>query len=217
MPAPSIDPERPDIQEVLDAETGTLTDDAVIDASLFSGTAHEPVCAKGIAVEGSKIVESVLAGSILRAPRFVDCVFERADCASASWTDARIVRSVFTGCKLTGFDARGTEFRDVTFSECKMPDSFLVESTLTRVRFDSCKLNGLDLCGAKIKSVAIHSSDARNLRLQGAKIDTLDLRGSLIDGISLDPGSVAHLLIDPTQGGAIAQALGARVREIDHR
>jgi len=97
------------------------------------------------------------------------------------------------------------------FQECKMPDAFMPESSLDRVLFDSCQLSGLDLSGSKLAHVTMCHCDARNLRLLDARIDTLDLRGSQIEGLAIEPRSIAQLIIDPTQAPALAHAMGARV------
>jgi uncharacterized protein YjbI with pentapeptide repeats len=155
----------------------------------------------------------VLARSTLTGVQACDCVFEQADLAGSTWTDARIVRTQFTACRLTGWDARMSTMRDVVFNECKLRDGLLSETTLARVRFDSCQLTDLDLSYAQLESVAIHRCDARNLRLDNARIGLLDLRSSIIDGIALDATQLKGIVIDQHQAPVIAMALGVRICE----
>ena len=213
-----IEPEQPDaFDETLLTETNidALVDSAILDGVRLLGAGNPPAAARALVLEGSVVQGAVLAGSRLPSLRCLDTRLERADASAATWVDARLVRTRFSGCKLSGFDARGAELRDVVFDHCKAPDLIFTQATLARVRFDDCRLTGLDLGGAKIESCAIRGCDARNLRLQGAKIGLLDLRGSLIDGITPDQASLSSIVIDPTQLPAVAAAVGLRVLDLE--
>ncbi len=214
-----IEPEKPDeeidFHEPLDViDVRELRSLKPIYEVQLAGIPDAPLHGKEFSISIGQVLGRALMESTLSGFSLVDVALVRADCSNATWVDARIVRTRFDGCKLTGFDARGGELRDVVFNECKMSDTFMVESKLTRVRFDGCKISGLDLCDSKVNSVAIRGCDARNLRLMGAKIELLDLRGSMIEGIAIDPGSVGGVIIDPMQSCAIASALGARVMDL---
>ncbi len=211
-----MQPEAPDLDEQVSFTSIAI--DALGPQSMhehiqLSGDPVAGFSARTVALSGSRMVGPALMGTTLPALRLVDCLLDRADCANATWVDARLVRCRFQSCKATGLDIRGGALRDVVFHECKMPDAFMPESSLDRVLFDSCQLTGLDLSGSKLTHVRITNCDARNLRLLDAKIDRLDLRGSQIDGLAIDPRSISALVIDPLQAPALAQALGARIAD----
>jgi uncharacterized protein YjbI with pentapeptide repeats len=207
-------PEAPDLDEQVSYTSISI--DALGPQSMhehvqLSGDPDAGFSARAVALSSSRVVGPALMGTTLPALRLVDCHLDRADCANATWVDARMVRCRFQSCKATGLDIRGGSLRDVVFHECKMPDAFMPESTLDRVRFESCQLHALDLSGSKITHVRIADCDARNLRLLDARIEKLDLRGSRIDGIAIDARSIGELIIDPLQAPPLAQAMGARV------
>ncbi len=218
MPVPSINPESPTTGEP--EQLGALAVDAIVDRGRFDevlvqGEGSAKVIASNAAFEGSLLAGAGLMGSKLQGIACVDCRFDRADLANASWTDGRFVRTAFNECRLTGFDGWGSQMRDVRFVGCKGPDAIFTRSSCTRVRFDGCQLAGMDLSESQIDSLAIHDCDARNLRLIGSRISFLDLRGSLIDGIVFDIESLKGIVIDPSQAGAIARSLGVRVEAIE--
>ncbi len=215
-PIKEIVPEAPSQGEFAQVASEQLVDGAVLESVSLSGDCVKPKIVQRLGIEGSRIAGGVLAGSKLPGVRMVDCCFDRADLAGATWNDARIVRTRLEESRLTGFDARMSELRDVMFHKCKMPESFLSEAQLTRVRFDECMMPGLDLSNAKIHSVVINGCDARSLNLLGAKIEFLDLRGSMIEGIAVDPMFISGIVIDPTQAEAIAHALGVQVADIGY-
>ncbi|MFG0245127.1 MAG: pentapeptide repeat-containing protein [Phycisphaerales bacterium JB052] len=211
-------PEPPDLDEHHElAAIGPeqLAPNAAFELAELSGETQSPtngsIHARGLAWSMCRLTGRSLMGSTLAAMRCVDCVFDRADAANATWVDARLVRCRFNACKLTGLDIRGGTLRDVAFHDCKMPDAFMPETALDRVLFESCQLSGLDLSGAKLAKVALRDCDARNLNLLGARVDTLDLRGSQIEGLSIEPRSVVQIILDPTQSPALAMAMGARI------
>lgn len=213
-PIKEIVPESPSQGGLVEVASERLVDGAMLESVSLSGDCIKPKIVQRLGIEGSRITGSVLAGSKLPGVRMVDCCFDRADLAGATWNDARLVRTRLEESRLTGFDARMSELRDVVFHKCKMPESFLSETQLTRVRFEECQMPGLDLSNAKIHSAVINNCDARSLNLLGAKIEFLDLRGSMIDGIAIDPLFVNGLIIDATQATAIAQSLGVRVADL---
>ncbi len=220
MPVPPINPESPAVGEP--EQLSTLSVNAIVDRGRFDEVHVQseglaPISASNVSFEGSVLSGSGLMGSKLQGIACVDCRFDRADLASASWTDGRFVRTVFNECRLTGFDGWGTQMRDVRFVGCKGPDAIFTRSSCTRVRFDGCQLAGMDLSESQIDSLAIHDCDARNLRLIGSRISLLDLRGSLIEGLVFDIESLKGIVIDPSQAGAIAQSLGVRVEAIEPR
>jgi len=167
--------------------------------------------ARKVAFHGVRVVGKALARTTLPGLGLTDCVLDRADVSSGTWTDARLVRVMFDGCKLTGLDARGADLRDVVFRDCKAPECLLSESAITRVVFENCRVTDLDLSGARITSMRFRGCDLRNLRLTGAKIGLLDLRGCEISGIAIDPGAMGGIVIETTQSPAIAAAVGVRV------
>lgn len=211
-----MQPEAPDLDA--DATLAAIDADSLQSQSIhehveLSGVPEAGLRSRGVALSSSRVLGPALMGSTMPGLRLVDCLLDRADCANATWVDARLVRCRFNACKATGLDIRGGSLRDVVFHECKMPDAFMPESSLDRVLFDSCQLSGLDLSGSKITHVRIANCDARNLRLLDARIEKLDLRGSQIDGLAIDPRSISALIIDPLQAPALAQAMGARLAD----
>ena len=210
----SIIAEPPDLDtvEFCDASSA-LNDKAVYERLHLNTPFTQPIHARSIAFDQSKLTNTSLISSTLPSSRWTDCAIETADLSSATWIDARLIRVHITNTKLTGFDARGAELRDVHYKECKAPDMLLTETKLTRVRFDHCQLTSLDLSGATIHSLAINHSDARNLRLINAKIDHLDLRDSLIESIAVSPSQLKHITITPSQAPALARALGVNIIE----
>lgn len=211
MAAPT-GPEAPDLpDELVAAAPGSFRDHGVLEGVQITDQLDAAPHARGVAVYQSRVAGRSLAASKLPALRLTDCLFDRADLAGVTWVDARIVRVRFQGCRLTGFDARGSELRDVLFSECKLPDAFFVESSLDRVTINACQATNLDLTGAAIGRLAIRGCDAMGLRLAGTRIEHLDLRGSAIDGIIIEPATVRRLTIDPAQASALAAALGAAI------
>jgi uncharacterized protein YjbI with pentapeptide repeats len=210
----TITPELPDLESIdfCDAPS-TLEDNTTIDHAHLNAPFAQPIHARGIVFDQSKLTNTALMTSTLPSSRWTDCAIETADLSSATWIDARLIRVTITNTKLTGFDARGAELRDVHYKECKAPDMLLTETKLTRVRFDHCQLTSLDLSGATIHSLAINHCDARNLRLIDAKIDHLDLRDSLIESIAISPNQLRHITITPSQAPALARALGVNIIE----
>jgi len=212
-PIKVIEPEEPEIGSVDGLQIVAI--EAVTDRSAHECVRFEggdlPIRASSISLDQSLIESNAFAGSTLASATIKDCVFDHADLANATWAGARLVRTRFVGCRLTGFDLRHSELRDVVFVDCKMPDSLFMETTLTRVRFDECQMTNQDISGSTIESLALSGCKADGLRLDGARISLLDLRGSSIEGISLDERSADGVVIDPLQSPAIAQAMGVRV------
>jgi uncharacterized protein YjbI with pentapeptide repeats len=217
-PIKVIEPDEPEIDSA--DELQSVAAESVIDRSALERvrivSAESPIRAGSISLDQSVIESDAFAGSTLPSAQIKDCIFDHADLAGATWTGARLVRTRFVGCRLTGFDLRLADLRDVVFIDCKMPDSLFMETTLTRVRFDECQMTNQDLSGATIESLAIRNCKADGLRLDGARISLLDLRGSGIEGISLDTKSTAGIVIEPIQSPAVAQALGVQVCDRDH-
>jgi len=217
-PTKHIEPEAPDLppsEELGDLDLKTITDRAMLERVRLS-EGETPINANSVMLDQSLIVAGALAGSRLPGVMMSDCLFDHADLAGASWTDARIQRTKFVECRLSGFDLRMGELRDVVFERCKMPDSFFSEMKLIRVRFDDCQLTNLDLSFSAIESLAMRDCNARFLRLNDARVSHCDLRGSTIDGISFDVKSAPGLVIEPVQSPAIASSMGVRVIDRDH-
>lgn len=207
---PGREPEPPDlVDDTQPALGGSLVDRASLESVTLSEPQPNP--ARDVSLSSCRVSGHTLSASTLPALRAIDTLFTGADCAGATWVDARLVRCIFESCKCTGLDTRGGNLRDVRFHECKMPDAFMPESTLDRVWFESCNISGLDLSGSTLGNVTIRDCDARGLRLLKARITALDLRGSRIDHLAIEPGSVRHLIIDPLQAPSLAESLGARV------
>jgi len=217
-PTKNTQPTPPDSQPVdqlTAAGVSDLQNNADLESTLFNKPTPTPIHAHDITLYQSTIQGQTLTASTLPNARFTDCTFDCADLSAATWIDARIIRTSFTNCKLTGFDARGTDLRDVLFKDCKIPDAFFQDATLTRVRFDNCHLPNLDLSGSTIHSLSIHNSTAPSLRLLATKVTHIDLRASRIDHIALDPANLKAILIDPTQAHEFARALGVQIKGIN--
>lgn len=170
--------------------------------------------ATGLTFEAALFVGAALARSKFRDVAMRDVRLDRCDMSNADWTGASLVRSEFLGTKLIGFTSAESRWRDILVR--KSPGRLAVWQ---QTRFDACRFEECDLAeasfeGATLRNVVFRDCDLGGVRFVGATLENVDLRGSRIDGLHLDPASVAGLIIDPTQAPIIAALAGARIEEI---
>lgn len=170
--------------------------------------------AAGMTFEAAVFVGAALARSKFPDVALRDVRLDRCDLSNADWAGGSLVRSEILGTKLIGFASAESRWRDVLVR--KSPGRLAV---FQQTRFDSCRFEECDLAeatfeGATLKNVVFRECDLAGVRFVGATLENVDLRGSRIDGLHLDPASVAGLIIDPTQAPIVAALAGARIEEV---
>jgi len=157
---------------------------------------------RGADLSGSCLGELVrvnLDGALLRGayvPHLTDCSARNADFSGVRFNPAVIVRTDFTGAKLTvdGSYTRSEQavFRDADLTRAQLQDStfpkadfaganltgaFLDKCDLTNANFRGANLSQTSLCRAKLAN-----ADLSGANLTGANLAGADLTGALVEG-----------------------------------
>jgi uncharacterized protein YjbI with pentapeptide repeats len=171
--------------------------------TIASGSRYEDEVLQGIELGGVEVRSSefhecrfdggTLCESVLRACRFVECVFERCDLSLV-----RLPGSAFSACHFENSKIIG-----VNWTEASWPATRLWPP----VSFARCVLNhstflGLDLTGVRITECTALDVDLREANLTGACFDGTDLTGSQFGRTDLtdaDLRSAKGYRIDPRE------------------
>jgi uncharacterized protein YjbI with pentapeptide repeats len=161
----------------------------------------------GADLSGSSLGELVrvnLDGAILSqayVPHLTDCSARKADFGGARFNPAVIVRTDFTGARLTGVQggytrSERTIFRDADLTRALLQDSSFLQAdfagaNLTRVFLDHCDLTGANLRGANLARAGLSRAnlahaDLSGANLAGANLAGADLTDAIVEGTNFE-------------------------------
>jgi uncharacterized protein YjbI with pentapeptide repeats len=134
-------------------------------------------------------------------------VFERVDLSSARWTEVRIERARFTGCRLSGLAWSEGSLGNVLFEDCRLDyASFRQVDVVGPVAFVNCTLTEASVVGGRWRSVAMDSCRLGGIEFDGCDLRGADLRGNPLDGVR-GVGSLRGVTIAAEQVEQLAAAL----------
>jgi uncharacterized protein YjbI with pentapeptide repeats len=133
---------------------------------------------------------------------FTNCTFENCNFFGATFTDCKVVGSMFDRCQLDQLSVVGGDWSFVG-----LPGAVLKNAAFSDVRMREVDLVGVQGDGTTMRRCDLSGSSFAKASLEGA-----DLRGSDLSGI--EPGTVnlRNAIIDFNQAVLIATAYGLDVR-----
>ncbi len=139
-------------------------------------------------------------------------VFEQVDLSSARWTDVKVERTRFTGCRLSGLAWSEGSLANVLFEDCRLDyASFRQVDLVGPVVFVNCTLTEVSVVGGRWRTVAVDSCRLAGMEFDGCDLRGADLRGNLLDGVR-GVESLRGVTIGVEQVGQLANALVADLR-----
>jgi uncharacterized protein YjbI with pentapeptide repeats len=157
---------------------------------------------RGADLSGSSLGELVrvnLDGAILPqayVPHLTDCSARKADFSSVRFNPAVIIRTDFTGAKLTGVSASYTRSEQAVFRHADLTGASFEDSTflkadfaganLTRAILDKCDLTGASFRGANLSNTSFCRAKLANADLSGANLARANLAGADLTGATVE-------------------------------
>jgi uncharacterized protein YjbI with pentapeptide repeats len=149
-----------------------------------------------------------LAGAYV--PHLTDCSARQADFSHVRFNPAVIVRTDFTGAKLTAVQGSYTRSEQAVFRDADLTGALLQESTfsgadfaganLTRSFLDKCDLAGArfrdaNLCDASLCRANLADANLSGANLTGVNLAGADLTGATVEETNFDGANLyaAHL------------------------
>jgi len=129
-------------------------------------------------------------------PHLVDCTARKADFSNVRFNPAVIVRTDFTGAKLTDVEGSYTRSEGAVFRNADLTHAELRESTffsadfaganLTRSILDECDFTGANFRGANLSQASLCRANLTNADLRGANLTGANLAGADLTGTKLE-------------------------------
>jgi uncharacterized protein YjbI with pentapeptide repeats len=111
-------------------------------------------------------------------------VFEQVDLSSARWSEVKVERTRFTGCKLSGLVWSEGSLGNVLFEDCRLDyASFRQVDVVGPVAFVNCTLSEASVVGGRWRAVAVDSCRLGGMEFDGCDLRGADLRGNSLDGV----------------------------------
>src|SRR5688572_14237637 len=74
----------------------------------------------GVKIQGGRFLNVAASNTKFAKLRLLDALHHSCDWANSEWEQAKVDRSEFDGCRMTGFSAADARFENVRFSKCRM-------------------------------------------------------------------------------------------------
>jgi uncharacterized protein YjbI with pentapeptide repeats len=131
----------------------------------------------------------------------MNCQFGLADLFGSSFTNCKMIGSVFAETNMTGITIKGGNWSYTNLRNQHFKGSDFSEIDFTNADLTGCNLEGTTFYNTRL----IHTN------LQNAKIKGSDLRGAIIKGVNLSLLELKDVQIDVPQCIMLALSLGAKV------
>lgn len=183
--------------EIYDAEMLSL------DFSKFSYDALD--------VNSSYIKDCKFIGSIFKLSNFTDVIFDCCDFSTCAFDNTSFLRCSFKNCKLTGATFTKNGFYDTGFYESVGELTAFIDCKIKSMEIKECNFSGLSFFNCLITALLLKDNKLNKLESINTFFKNVDFSTSIINGMRLNPETLAFSKISAVQAIMIAQLLKIEV------
>jgi len=134
-------------------------------------------------VEGSRITNAALTGSVLHRLHLTDVVVENVDLSGADLDESSFQRVRFRDCRLSAVVLTRCRLVDVTFTDCRLDQANARMSVAASVTFEDVDLREADFYGAVLEHTDFFDCDLTASQFTQARTEHVRLHGSDLTGL----------------------------------